>query len=48
MLVIPKAASAEHAAENAAAADLTLGPDEVARLERAFPLGPRRRGVPVL
>ena len=48
VLVIPKAASAEHAAENAAAADLTLGPDEVARLERAFPLGPRRRGVPVL
>ncbi|HEY8154371.1 MAG TPA: aldo/keto reductase [Myxococcota bacterium] len=48
VLVIPKAASAEHAAENAAAADLELGPDEVARLERAFPLGPRRRGVPVL
>ena len=48
VLVIPKAASAEHVAENAAAADLALGPDEVARLERAFPLGPRRRGVPML
>jgi diketogulonate reductase-like aldo/keto reductase len=48
VLVIPKAASAEHAAENAAAAELTLGPDEVARLERAFPRGARRRGVPVL
>jgi diketogulonate reductase-like aldo/keto reductase len=48
VLVIPKAASAEHAAENAAAAELTLAPDEVARLERAFPLGARRRGVPVL
>ena len=48
VLVIPKAASAEHAAENAAAAELALGPDDVARLERAFPRGPLRRGVPVL
>jgi diketogulonate reductase-like aldo/keto reductase len=48
VLVIPKSASEGHAAENAAAAGLVLEPDEVARLERAFPRGPRRRGVPVL
>ena len=48
VLVIPKAASENHAAENAAAAGLALSPDEVARLERAFPRGPRRRGVPML
>jgi diketogulonate reductase-like aldo/keto reductase len=48
VLVIPKAASEEHAAENAAAAELRLGPDELARLERAFPRGRRRRGVPML
>jgi diketogulonate reductase-like aldo/keto reductase len=48
VLVIPKAASEAHAAENAAAADLRLSPDQVARLERAFPRGPRRRGVPML
>jgi diketogulonate reductase-like aldo/keto reductase len=48
VLVIPKAASENHAAENAAAAGLALSPDEVTRLERVFPRGPRRRGVPML
>jgi diketogulonate reductase-like aldo/keto reductase len=45
---IPKAARADHALENAAAGDLALGADDVRRLERAFPRGRRRRGVPVL
>jgi diketogulonate reductase-like aldo/keto reductase len=48
VLAIPKAARAEHAAENAAAADLALAPGEIDRLERAFPRGRRRRGVPTL
>jgi diketogulonate reductase-like aldo/keto reductase len=46
LFAIPKAARAEHAAENARAADLQLGEAEVARLDEAFPKGRRRRGVP--
>ena len=48
LFAIPKAANAEHTADNAAAAEIELGEDEVRRLDRAFPRGPRRRGVPTL
>ncbi|TMA33497.1 MAG: aldo/keto reductase [Deltaproteobacteria bacterium] len=47
VFAIPKAARAEHAAENAAAAELQLTDDDVRRIERAFPRG-RRRGVPMI
>ncbi|HLK11439.1 MAG TPA: aldo/keto reductase [Candidatus Binatia bacterium] len=47
LFTIPKAARAAHVEENAAAADLALGPADVARLEAAFPVRPRR-GLPVL
>ena len=45
---IPKASSAEHAAENAAAGDLVLGAGEIAALDKAFPRGPKPRGLPML
>ena len=45
---IPKASSAEHAAENAAAGDLVLSADDVAALDKAFPRGPKPRGLPML
>jgi diketogulonate reductase-like aldo/keto reductase len=45
---IPKASSAEHAAENAAAGDLMLGASEIAALDKAFPRGPKPRGLPML
>ena len=48
LFAIPKAASAEHAAENAAAADLALTEEDERRLERAFPRGRPRRGVATL
>jgi diketogulonate reductase-like aldo/keto reductase len=48
VFAIPKAASAEHVAENAAAAALTLSGEEVAALDRAFSRGRKRRGVPML
>jgi diketogulonate reductase-like aldo/keto reductase len=48
VLAIPKASSPEHAAENAAAGDLRLSEAEVARLEKAFPLGPEPRELPML
>jgi len=48
VLAIPKASSAEHAADNAAAGDLTLSAAEIAALDKAFPLGPKPRGLPML
>ena len=45
---IPKAASAEHAVENAAAADLVLDRAEIAALDAAFPLGAKPRSLPML
>jgi len=44
---VPKAASPDHAAANAAAGDLILAADEIRRLDEAFPRGPRRP-LPVL
>jgi len=48
LFAIPKAARAEHAEANAAAAEIELGEEEVRRIDEAFPRGRRRRGVPTL
>jgi diketogulonate reductase-like aldo/keto reductase len=48
LFAIPKAATPEHAAENAAAGDLHLTKAELARIDEAFPLGPRPRELPTL
>ncbi len=48
VFAIPKAASAEHAAENAAAGNLTLSASEIAALDAAFPRGPKPRSLPML
>jgi diketogulonate reductase-like aldo/keto reductase len=48
VFAIPKASSAEHAADNAAAGKLTLSKDELAALDKAFPRGPKPRGLPML
>jgi len=45
---IPKASSAKHALENAAAGALVLDPEDIRQIDAAFPLGPRRPGVPTL
>jgi diketogulonate reductase-like aldo/keto reductase len=45
---IPKASRVEHVEENAQALDLTLSPADMAELERAYPVGKRRRGVATL
>ncbi len=45
---IPKAANADHAAENAAASDVQLSTAEIGQLELAFPLDTRRRELPML
>jgi len=48
LFTIPKASSPEHAAENAAAGALRLTDTELARIDRAFPLGPRPHSLPML
>jgi diketogulonate reductase-like aldo/keto reductase len=48
VFAIPKASTPEHAADNAAAGDLVLGNAEIAALEKAFPRGPKPRGLPML
>jgi diketogulonate reductase-like aldo/keto reductase len=45
---IPKASSPEHAAENAAAGDLKLAESELARIDTAFPRGPKPAVLPML
>jgi diketogulonate reductase-like aldo/keto reductase len=48
LFAIPKASNPEHAAENAGAGDLRLTDDELARIDEAFPRGPRPRRLPML
>lgn len=48
VFVIPKASRVEHVEQNAAAAELVLSEEDVAVIEEAFPLGPRRHGVAML
>jgi diketogulonate reductase-like aldo/keto reductase len=48
LLAIPKAAAPDHAADNAAAGELTLSDGEISALDKAFPRGPEPRGLPML
>jgi diketogulonate reductase-like aldo/keto reductase len=48
VFAIPKASRPEHAEENAGAGDLRLSDAELARIDAAFPRGPRPRELPML
>jgi diketogulonate reductase-like aldo/keto reductase len=48
VLAIPKASTIEHAADNAAAGNITLSESDIAALETAFPRGPKPRSLPML
>ncbi len=48
LFTIPKAASPQHAVENAGAGDLRLTAQELAQIDAAFPLGRAPRGLPML
>jgi diketogulonate reductase-like aldo/keto reductase len=48
LFTIPKAGNPEHVEENAGARTLDLSDAEVARIDAAFPLGRRPRGLPML
>ena len=45
---IPKASSAEHATENAGAGNFVLSASEISAIDKAFPRGPKPRGLPML
>jgi diketogulonate reductase-like aldo/keto reductase len=45
---IPKASSLAHVADNARGGTLRLTPEDIATIERAYPLRPRRGGLPTL
>ncbi len=48
LLAIPKASRPDHAEENAAAGAIELTAAEIAAIDRAFPRGPKPRGLPML
>ena len=48
VFAIPKSARVDHVEENAVAGDLSLDHDEIARLDAVFPLGPKRRTLPMI
>jgi len=48
LFAIPKAASADHAADNAAAGSLKLSTSQIAALDEVFPRGPKPRSLPML
>lgn len=48
LFTIPKASTSGHAEENAGAGGLHLSEADLARIDAAFPLGPRLRELPVL
>jgi diketogulonate reductase-like aldo/keto reductase len=48
VFAIPKASNPEHAALNAEAGDLWLSDEELALIDKTFPLGPRPPALPVI
>src|SRR3954451_14946065 len=48
LFAIPKAASGDHAADNAAAGSLKLSTSQIAALDEVFPRGPKPRSLPML
>ena len=48
LFAVPKASNPKHSAENAGNADMCLTEAELARIDAAFPLGPRPTWLPVL
>ena len=48
LFAIPKASNPEHAEENAGTVALHLSAAELAKIDAAFPLGPRPRSLPML
>ena len=48
VFTIPKSTAQEHVRENAAAGDLELSESEMTQIDKAFPLGPKPRELPMI
>lgn len=48
MFTIPKSSKPKHTRENAEAADLQLSQEELARIDKAFPRGPKPKELPAI
>jgi diketogulonate reductase-like aldo/keto reductase len=48
LFVIPKSGSLQHTEENAGAGDLRLSTDDIAKIDKALPIGPKRRELPMI
>jgi len=48
MFTVPKASHPQHVADNAAALQWQLDEEEITRIDRAFPLGPKPRILPMI
>lgn len=48
VFAIPKTSDISHVEENARAAEIVLSDQDVEQIDQAFPLGPRREGIPTL
>lgn len=48
VLLIPKSGNVDHLSANAAAADIQLDADDIKQIEKAFPLGRKPSGLPML
>lgn len=48
VFAIPKAADPKHAVENAGAGDLTLSAEEIAAIDKTFPMGKPPRSLPMI
>jgi diketogulonate reductase-like aldo/keto reductase len=48
VFAIPKASQKSHLEDNARAAEIELSDEDVKRITQAFPLCPRRDGIPII
>jgi len=48
MFAISKASKPKHVKDNAKAANLRLSEEELARIDKAFPRGPKPKGLPMI
>jgi diketogulonate reductase-like aldo/keto reductase len=48
VFAIPQTSQVSHVEENALAAQIVLSDEDIEQIDQAFPLGPRREGVPTL
>jgi diketogulonate reductase-like aldo/keto reductase len=48
VFAIPQTSKISHVEDNALAAEIVLSDDDIEHINQAFPIGPRREGIPTL